>query len=37
MYLNFNFFGSNAYGIKSAARRYFDKPVEELKIQEEPC
>ena len=30
MYLNFNFFGSNAYGIKSAARRYFDKSVEEL-------
>ena len=34
MYLNFNFFGSNAYGIKSGARRYFDKPVEELEIQE---
>jgi len=34
MYLNFNFFGSNAYGIKSGARRYFDKSVEELEIQD---
>jgi len=34
MYLNFNFFGNNAYGIKSAARRYFDKNVDELDVQE---
>mgnify|MGYP005841923427 FL=1 len=34
MYLNFNFFGNNAYGIKSAARRYFNKNVDELDVQE---
>lgn len=34
MYLNFNFFGNNAYGIRSAARRYFDKNVDEMDIQE---
>lgn len=34
MYLNFNFFGNNAYGIKSAARRYFNKSVDELEVQE---
>jgi penicillin-binding protein 1A len=35
MYLNFNFFGNNAYGIRSAARRYFDKNVDELTTP--PC
>jgi len=34
MYLNINFFGNHAYGIKAAARRYFDKEVEDLEIQE---
>lgn len=34
IYLNFMSFGNNAYGIRSAARRYFDKPVEELNVQE---
>ena len=34
MYLNINPFGNNAFGIKSAALRYFDKPVEDLDINE---
>lgn len=34
MYLNINFFGNHAYGIKAAAMRYFDKEVEDLEIQE---
>jgi len=34
MYLNVNFFGSNAYGIQSAAKTYFSKNTEELTIEE---
>lgn len=34
MYLNINFFGNHAYGIKAAAQRYFDKEVEDLEVQE---
>ncbi|MBD3226165.1 MAG: PBP1A family penicillin-binding protein [Caldithrix sp.] len=34
MYLNVNSFGSNAFGIKSAARRFFDKPAEDLTVEE---
>jgi penicillin-binding protein 1A len=34
IYLNFMSFGNNAFGIRSAARRYFDKPVDELEVQE---
>ncbi|MFA7116314.1 MAG: transglycosylase domain-containing protein [Bacteroidales bacterium] len=34
MYLNVIFFGSNAYGIKSAANTFFDKEPWELNIQE---
>ncbi len=34
MYLNINFFGSGAFGIQSAARRFFSKDVDELTIEE---
>ena len=34
MYLNVNFFGSNAYGIQSAAQTYFSKNTEELTVEE---
>jgi penicillin-binding protein 1A len=34
MYLNVNFFGSNAYGIQSAAQTYFSKNAENLTIEE---
>jgi penicillin-binding protein 1A len=34
MYLNINFFGSGSYGIQSAARRYYNKDVEDLTIEE---
>lgn len=34
MYLNTVAYGSNAYGIKSAARTFFDKEPQELNIQE---
>lgn len=34
MYLNTVFYGSNAYGIKSAAHTFFDKTPSELNIQE---
>jgi penicillin-binding protein 1A len=34
MYCNVVFFGNNAYGIQAAARRYFDKKVEELTSEE---
>ena len=34
IYLNYMSFGNNAFGIRSAARRYFDKPVDELNVQE---
>lgn len=34
MYLNITFFGNHAYGIRAAARRYFDKNVEDLNVQE---
>lgn len=34
MYLNITFFGNNSYGIRAAAKRYFDKDVEDLNVQE---
>jgi penicillin-binding protein 1A len=34
MYLNINFFGSNSYGIQSAARNFFSKDVDQLTIEE---
>ncbi len=34
MYLNVNFFGSNAYGIQSAAQTFFSKNVEDLTVEE---
>ncbi len=34
MYLNVNFFGSNAYGIQSAAQTYFSKNTEDLTVEE---
>jgi len=34
MYLNINFFGSNSYGIQSAAQNYFSKNVSDLTIEE---
>lgn len=34
MYLNVNFFGSNSYGIQSAAQNFFSKEVEDLTIEE---
>ncbi len=34
MYLNINFFGSNSYGIQSAARNFFSKDVGDLTIEE---
>ncbi len=34
LYLNQVYFGSGAYGIKSAARIYFNKPVQELTLAE---
>ena len=34
MYLNTVFYGSNSYGIKAAARTFFDKDPSELNIQE---
>lgn len=34
MYLNTVDFGHNAFGIKSAAKRYFNKPVEKLELNE---
>jgi penicillin-binding protein 1A len=34
MYLNINFFGSNSYGIQSAAQTFFSKNVEDLTIDE---
>jgi len=34
MYLNINFFGSNSYGIQSAANTFFSKDVENLSIEE---
>lgn len=33
-YLNTIFFGRNSYGINSAAKAYFNKPVEDLTIEE---
>ena len=37
MYLNAIFFGSNAYGIKSAALTFFDKDVSDLTVEESAC
>ncbi|MHB2150727.1 penicillin-binding protein 1A [Calditrichota bacterium LG25] len=34
MYLNITFFGNHAYGIRAAAKRYFNKDVEDLNVQE---
>lgn len=34
MYLNITFFGNHAYGIRAAAKRYFNKDVEDLNIEE---
>ncbi len=34
MYFNTVFFGSNAYGIKSAAKTFFDKEPHEINVQE---
>ncbi|MCB0277302.1 MAG: transglycosylase domain-containing protein, partial [Calditrichaeota bacterium] len=34
MYLNLSYFGRGSYGIKSAARKYFDKDVSELTVGE---
>ncbi|MCP3820303.1 transglycosylase domain-containing protein [Streptomyces sp. A3M-1-3] len=33
-YLNITFFGQQAYGIQSAAQRYFSKPAKDLKLEE---
>lgn len=34
MYLNRVYFGSNAYGVEAASRRYFDKPASEVTLAE---
>ncbi len=34
LYLNLIFLGRNSYGVKAAARNYFDKPLEELTVAE---
>jgi penicillin-binding protein 1A len=34
LYLNRVFFGSNAYGVEAASRRYFDKSAREVTLQE---
>lgn len=33
-YLNQNFYGNNSYGVKAAARNYFDKGLDELTLAE---
>jgi membrane peptidoglycan carboxypeptidase len=33
-YLNQNFYGNQSYGVKAAARTYFNKPLEELTLAE---
>jgi peptidoglycan glycosyltransferase len=33
-YLNQNFYGNNSYGVKAAARNYFNKSLEELTLSE---
>ena len=37
MYMNVVFFGSNAYGINTAARTFFDKKPSELTVEESAC
>ncbi|MBP5210868.1 MAG: transglycosylase domain-containing protein [Bacteroidales bacterium] len=37
MYMNAIFFGSNAYGINTAARTFFDKSPSELTVEESAC
>ncbi len=37
MYMNAVFFGSNAYGINTAARTFFDKTPSELSVEESAC
>ena len=37
MYLNSIYFGSNAYGIESASNLYFNKPANELDINQSAC
>lgn len=34
MYLNQMYYGNRSYGIQIASQRYFDKPVDDLKIEE---
>jgi penicillin-binding protein 1A len=33
-YLNLNFYGNHSYGLKAAARSYFNKPLEDLTLAE---
>jgi membrane peptidoglycan carboxypeptidase len=33
-YLNLNFYGNHSYGVKAAAKSYFNKPLEELTLAE---
>jgi membrane peptidoglycan carboxypeptidase len=33
-YLNLNFYGNHSYGLKAAAKSYFNKPLEELTLAE---
>ena len=37
LYLSRVYFGSGAYGLEAAARRFFDKPAARLTVREAPC